>query len=95
MKAHYLGSQRQHSTEHLRDEFGDDGHDLGRGLKTCKVPASRAAAPPTVLRGNGKQVPTSMLHQAWRYGADLDKGQALAFVAWLDKLYSWLQEVVG
>jgi hypothetical protein len=95
MKAYYLDRQGCHSTEHLTEkDFGADGHDLALGLKLCRVPATRAGAPPTVQRLNGTTISTSMLHQAWRYGADLHSRQAAEFVGWLDKVYCWLEEVV-
>lgn len=92
MKAHVLDERRLHSTEHLVSGFGNDHHDLHEGMKTCRVPALYGA-PPSVHREDGDQVPTSKLHQAWRYGAKLKSSDEEMFAAWLTGIYNWLKEV--
>lgn len=93
MKARVLGKQGSHSTLHLRNSFGDDGHDLREGMKACRLSATCAGSPPTVCSDDGEQIPLSKLHQAWRYGAKLESRGEEQFVEWLGKIYDWLKEV--
>ncbi len=92
LKARALDARKCHSTEFLPDGFGEDGHDLHEGIKTCRVPA-HFGAPPVVRREGGDQLPTSKLHQAWRYGAKLEASGESSFTEWLGRIYDWLKEV--
>jgi hypothetical protein len=63
------------------------GHDLKRLVTALNIPrASIGNAPAIVFRRSQDRGEVSVLHQAWRYGVEIDA---------TDELYKWLQTITN
>lgn len=68
-------------------------HSFSTMLRDLRIPPSAISPPPRFrLRGDpSKSFESTVAHQAWRYGADLDSRDEADLVKWLNDVCSFLE----
>jgi len=95
LKSLYLRDKRFSTTEDITDiDLTNAGHNLMIWSKALKLPASLPGNKDINfrLRKDGKQWPISKAHQAWRYGALIDRDDEKRLVEWLKNVCEQLKE---
>ena len=92
-----LYEYRKNHSEYLFEEnlFGGDGHDLISGLRHWRQ-ASRSRLGETPkhfkIKGFRNLFPFRSIHQAWRYGLQLEREDETHAVEWLKNLLQFIEE---
>lgn len=95
-KSIWLREKKIPSTDKITDPnlMSIHGHDLSFWAKSLRIPALNAPALPQSLRLNRPRatLPLKEVHQAWRYGIELNLSDEQALVNWLKQFCQLIEE---